>query len=66
MNWRYGAYTCAVLLLGVLGWVMGREQGNAFRGLVVGLGAGVLALSLLALLSGAVSGITGYFRPPHE
>jgi hypothetical protein len=66
MNLRYGAYTCGVLLVGILGWVVGRGQGNGFLGVVVGLGAGILALSVLALLTGAVSGITGYFRPPQE
>ena len=66
MNRVSGTYTCAVLLLGILGWVIGRAHGNGLVGVVVGLGAGVLALSVLALLGGAVSGIVGYFRPPRE
>ena len=44
--------------------VIGRSNGNGFLGVVVGLGAGVLALSVLALLGGAVSGISGYFGLP--
>jgi hypothetical protein len=66
MNRVSGAYTCAVLLLGVLGWVIGRAHGNGLVGVVVGLGAGALTLSVLALLGGAVSGIVGYFRTPPD
>ena len=66
MNRLYGVYTCAVIALGVIGFVVGRAQGNGFLGVVVGLGAGVLVLSLLALLGGAISGIAGYFRTPSE
>jgi hypothetical protein len=66
MNWVYGAYSCGVLAVVVLGWHIGRNHDNAALGLVIGLGVGVLVLALFQMLGGVVFGITGYFRQPRE
>ena len=66
MNWVYGAYFFGVLAVIVVGWSIGRSNGNALLGAAIGLGVGVLGLSLVLSFSSAVLGIVGYFRQPKE
>ena len=66
MNRLYAAYTFGVVLVGVVGWVIGRGHGNGWLGVLIGLVAGVVVLSVLQRLGSAVFGIAGYFRQPRE